>query len=167
MTMPSDYDAIIVGSGLSSLVCAANLAMRHWRVGVFERNAHLGGAILTTELTVPGFQHEAFSQFHPLFAGSEAFKLLGPELTTRGLKYLNTDLSFATLTPSGRTSVLTTSHEQNCAAFERFAPGDGEAWHRTVKDFTRDAPLVFGNPPPPKARSINNEPVLKQSTAIF
>lgn len=139
----SDYDAIVVGSGLSSLVCAANLARNNWRVGVFERNEHLGGAILTTELTVPGFKHEAFSCFHPLFVGSEAFKLLGPDLTARGLKYLSTDVSFSTLTSDGRTATLTTSHEKNCAAFEQFAPGDGEAWHRTVEEFTHNAPLVF------------------------
>ena len=45
-----DYDAILIGSGINSLACAALLARGGWRVCVLERNDYLGGAIKTEEL---------------------------------------------------------------------------------------------------------------------
>ena len=51
----AEYDAVIVGSGVNSLACAALLARGGWRVCVLERNDWFGGAIKTEELTEPGF----------------------------------------------------------------------------------------------------------------
>ncbi|HEY8235625.1 MAG TPA: FAD-dependent oxidoreductase, partial [Gaiellaceae bacterium] len=87
----ADHDAVIVGSGINSLACAALLARAGWDVCVLERSAHLGGAIQTAELTEPGFQHDVFSAWHPLWVGGAAHAELGDELAARGLEYLNTD----------------------------------------------------------------------------
>ena len=40
---------------------------------VLERNDWLGGAIRTAEITEPGFVHEVFASWHPLFTGSAAY----------------------------------------------------------------------------------------------
>ena len=95
----ADYDAVIVGSGINSLVAAATLARGGWRVCVLERNDELGGAIRTAEITVPGFTHDVFSAWHPLFVLSGAYAKLGEELRSRGLEYLTADLVTATLFP--------------------------------------------------------------------
>ena len=58
-------DAVLVGSGINALVAAALLAKTGWQVQVLERNDRLGGAIQTAEITVPGFQHDVFSAWHP------------------------------------------------------------------------------------------------------
>jgi phytoene dehydrogenase-like protein len=55
------FDAVIVGSGVNSLACAALLSRGGWRVCVLERNDWFGGAIKTEELTEPGFLHDVFS----------------------------------------------------------------------------------------------------------
>ena len=68
----ADYDAVIVGSGVNSLACGALLARAGWRVCVLERNDWLGGAIHTAELTEPGFHHDVFSAWHPLWVGGAA-----------------------------------------------------------------------------------------------
>ena len=107
------YDAVAIGSGINSLVAAALLAKKGWKVCVLERNDWLGGAIRTAEITERGFVHEVYSSWHPLFAGSAAYAELKGDLDARGLEYLNTELATATLFPDGRSVFLTTSHEEN------------------------------------------------------
>jgi phytoene dehydrogenase-like protein len=138
------YDVVFVGSGINSLVGAALLARAGRRVLVLERNNYLGGAIRTAEITEPGFVHEVFSSWHPLFLGSAAYAELAEELGARGLEYLNTELPTASLFPDGSAAFLTTSHDANVEEFERLSAGDGEAWRRTVEEFMPTADLAFG-----------------------
>jgi phytoene dehydrogenase-like protein len=138
------YDAIFVGSGINSLVGAALLAKGGWRVLVLERNNYLGGAVKTAEITEPGFQHEVFSSWHPLFTGSPAYAELESDLDARGLEYLNTETATATLFPDGSSAFLTSSRERNVEEFERHAAGDGAAWERTAETFLPNADLAFG-----------------------
>jgi phytoene dehydrogenase-like protein len=140
----SSFDAIFVGSGINSLAGGALLAKAGWRVCVLERNAELGGAIRTAELTEPGFRHEVFASWHPLFTGSAAYAELKDELEARGLEYLNTDLPTATLFPDGESAFLTTSLDDNVLEFERHAEGDGEAWRSVHDAFLQNADLAFG-----------------------
>lgn len=140
----TNWDAIFVGSGINSLVGAALLAKSGWKVCVLERNSWLGGAIRTAEITEPGFVHDIFSAWHPLFAGSEAFGILKKDLTAHGLEYLNTEYPTATLLPDGSAAFLSTSQPSNVEEFERLAAGDGAAWARTVDDFLKNAELAFG-----------------------
>jgi len=140
----SAYDAVFVGSGINSLVGAAVLAKAGWKVCVFERNSWLGGSIRTAEITEPGFRHDLFSGWHPLFAGSEAYALLKTDLQARGLEYLNTEYPTASLFPDGSAAFLSTSHEKNREHFEALKPGDGIAWEEIVSAFGRKADIAFG-----------------------
>ncbi|HKC74663.1 MAG TPA: NAD(P)-binding protein, partial [Chloroflexota bacterium] len=92
-------DAVLVGSGINALVAAALLAKAGWQVQVLERNDSLGGTVQTAEITVPGFQHDVFSAWHPLFVGSAAYRELQKDLQVRGLTYLNTAVATASLYP--------------------------------------------------------------------
>lgn len=140
----SSYDAIFVGSGINSLVGAALLAKAGWKVLVLERNSWLGGAIRSEEITEPGFVHDLYSAWHPLFTGGGAYALLKDDLHAYGLEYLNTDLPTASLFPDGSTAFLSTSQEENCKEFDRLATGDGAAWEATVSSFLEHADLAFG-----------------------
>jgi phytoene dehydrogenase-like protein len=142
--MSSEHDAVIVGSGINSLACAALLARAGWNVCVLEREAELGGAIRTAELTEPGFLHDVFSAWHPLWVGGAAHAELAGELAERGLEYLNTDHPTATLFPDGEAAFLTTSTEGNATELERHASGDGDAWRKTIAGFGAEAELAFG-----------------------
>ncbi|MCL4738751.1 MAG: NAD(P)/FAD-dependent oxidoreductase [Burkholderiaceae bacterium] len=132
-------DAIIVGSGINSLVCAALLARAGRRVRVLEREAVLGGCIRTDELTLPGFRHDTLSTAHPLFLVGPAYETLGPALHAAGLAYCNTDSPTAVLTPDGRHLVLRTSRQRNMAAFG----ADGAALDAALADVARRTPLLF------------------------
>jgi phytoene dehydrogenase-like protein len=140
----ADHDAVIVGSGINSLACAALLARAGWSVCVLEREPMLGGAIRTEALTEPGFLHDVFSAWHPLWVGGAAHAELGDELAERGLEYLNTEHPTGTLFPDGEAAFLTTSTEGNAAELERHAAADGDAWRKTIAGFGAEAELAFG-----------------------
>src|SRR5882724_3428081 len=140
----SRHDAVIVGSGVNSLACAALLARAGWNVCVLERSAYLGGAIQTAELTEPGFHHDVFSAWQPLWVGGAAHAELGDELAARGLEYLNTDYPSATLYPDGEAAFLLGSADANAEELDRHAAGDGDAWREMLDGFFPNADLAFG-----------------------
>jgi phytoene dehydrogenase-like protein len=133
----SDYDAVIVGSGINSLACGALLARGGWHVALLERNAWLGGAIHTAELTEPGFVHDVFSAWHPLWVGGAAHAQLGDDLAARGLEYLNTDLPSATAFPDGGSAFLVRTAEGNAAEI-------GPEWPGVLERFFPNTDLAFG-----------------------
>src|SRR5262249_25436071 len=138
------WDAIFVGSGINALVGAVILAKAGWKVCVLERNSWIGGNIRTAEVTEPGFLHDLYSGWHPLFTGSEAYSVLKSDLETRGLKYLNTAYPTATLFQDGQAAFLSTSPQENIQHFETWVAGDGESWNRSVADFMARSDLGFG-----------------------
>jgi len=140
----ADHDAIFVGSGINSLACAALLARGGWKVCVLERSATLGGAIQTAELTEPGYRHDVFSAWHPLWVGGAAHAELGDELAAHGLEYLNTDHPTATLYPDGEAAFLLRDADANADELDRHAKGDGDAWRRVLDGFFPNADLAFG-----------------------
>ena len=142
--MPRAFDAVVIGSGINSLACAALLARGGWSVCVLEREDELGGAIKTAEITEPGYLHDVFSAWHPLWVGGAAHAELGDELAARGLEYLNTELPTATLFPDGESAFLLRTGDANAAELDRHAAGDGEAWGRMLESFFPNADLAFG-----------------------
>src|SRR5438477_103773 len=133
----ADYDAIVVGSGVNSLACAALLARADWRVCVLERNDWFGGAIKTEELTEPGFLHDVFSAWHPLWVGGAAHAELGDDLAARGLEYLNTELPTATAFPDGGAAFLLRTVDGNAEEL-------GPEWPDVLERFLPNADLAFG-----------------------
>ncbi len=68
MAQTTDFDVVVIGGGHNGLTCACYLAAGGLRVGVFERNEHVGGAALTEEFH-PGFRNSVaaytVSLLHP------------------------------------------------------------------------------------------------------
>ena len=89
--MSDEADTIIVGSGINGMVAAAELALAGWSVILLERNAVIGGFIASEERTLPGYLHDTFSSWHPLFVSGPAYATLGERLHQHGLEYRNTD----------------------------------------------------------------------------
>jgi len=137
MAASTDYDAVLVGSGVNALACGALLARGGWRVCVLERNDWLGGAIRTAELTEPGYLHDVFSAWHPLWVGGAAHAELGDELAARGLEYVNTDLPTATAFPDGEAAFLVRDAEGNAREL-------GPEWPGVLERFFPNADLAFG-----------------------
>jgi phytoene dehydrogenase-like protein len=113
-----EADAIIVGSGINGLVAAAELAHAGWSVILLERNAEIGGFIATEERTLPGYLHDTFSSWHPLFVSGPAYAALGELLRRHGLEYRNTDgWVTASVADDGRATLAHRDPERTAAEF--------------------------------------------------
>ena len=82
--MDDSVDVAIIGSGINSLVAAAELALDGKRVCIIERSDRLGGFIHSAERTLPGFIHDSFSSWHPLFVSGGAYAALGQGAACQG-----------------------------------------------------------------------------------
>jgi phytoene dehydrogenase-like protein len=133
----AEYDAVVVGSGINGLACGALLAKSGWSVCVLERNDWFGGAIKTAEITAPGYRHDVFSAWHPLWVGGPVHPQLADDLARHGLEYLNTELPTATCFPDGESAFLLRTAEGNAAEL-------GEEWHGVLESFFPNADLAFG-----------------------
>lgn len=125
--MSGDVDAVLIGAGHNCLVAANVLRERGWSVLVLEAEDEPGGAVKSGELTEPGFTSDLFSAFYPLAAASPAIRALG--LERHGLRWRRAPLAVAHPQPDGTCAVISADIEETAASLERFAPGDGAAWH--------------------------------------
>ncbi len=133
----ADHDAVVVGSGINGLACAALLAKAGWNVCVLERNDWFGGCIHTAEITEPGFHHDVLSAWHPLWVGGPVHAQLGTDLARHGLEYVNTDFPTATAFPDGDSAFLLRTADANAGEL-------GAEWHGVLESFSPTADLAFG-----------------------
>lgn len=81
--MEATEEFATLGSGVTLLVAAAELPLAGKRLYILGRRDPLGAFIHSSERTLPGFIHDRFSSWHPLFVSGAAYKVLGQELHTR------------------------------------------------------------------------------------
>ncbi len=124
------YDAVVVGAGHNGLVCALYLARAGWKVLVLERNERVGGAVMSGEVTRPGFVHDLYAMNQNLFLGSPVYAELGEDLERHGLRYKTSPKPYSNVFPDGtslrvykdqdRTLKLLREHDaEDAAGFER------------------------------------------------
>ena len=91
--MKEHYDAVIIGSGQNGLAAAIRLQQTGLSTLVVEGAETPGGATKTSELTLPGFQHDVGSSIHPLGVDSPFFRNL--PLGEHGLEWIYPEVAFA------------------------------------------------------------------------
>ncbi len=157
------HDAIIIGSGPNSLVAASFLSKAGWSVLLLERNERPGGGLRTDELTLPGFKHDVYAGFLILFAISQAYAELAPDLAARGLTFANTDTPLGVSLPGGRATILTRDMERNIAEAERLHPGDGAGWADLVQSLGARAGQIF----PLLSSELTSNPAREMMRQLF
>jgi phytoene dehydrogenase-like protein len=131
-------DAVVVGSGPNGLAAAITLAEKGRSVLVLEAADRPGGAVVTEELTLPGFRHDTFSSVYPAAAASPVFARM--QLERHGLRWVHPRYCYAHPLPGGRAAVLAQSLDDTAASLNALHAGDGDRW----RDFAGPYVARFG-----------------------
>lgn len=137
------YDAIVIGSGHNALVTSAYLARAGWSTLVLERSERPGGAVVSEEVTRPGFISDLFATNMNLFLGSPAFAELGPDLERHGLAFAAGAHPFANVYPDGRALRVYRDAERTHAGLAAHDRRDAEGWRELDRLYERLSPALF------------------------
>lgn len=119
-------DVVVIGSGINGLVAAAELARSGRAVCLVEAADRLGGFLASDELTLPGFVHDTYSSWHPLFVTGGAYAALGADLHRHGLAYANAEDAVTGSVSGGGRAVL--AHRDPARTVAQFSDHDRAAY---------------------------------------
>lgn len=145
------YDAIVVGAGHNGLVCALYLARAGWKVLVLERNERVGGAVMSGEITRPGFVHDLYAMNQNLFLGSPVYAELGEDLARHGLRYKTSPKPYSNVFPDGTSLRVYQDQDRTLELLRQHDAGDAEGFERLYekyKAFGKSFLPVYGTPLP-------------------
>lgn len=145
------YDAIVVGAGHNGLVCAVYLARAGWKVLVLERNERVGGAVMSGEITRPGFVHDLYSTNQNLFLGSQAYAELSGDLERVGLRYRTSQKPYGNIYPDGSSLRVYSEPERTLEILREHDARDAEGWsqlYEKYQSFSQTLLPLLGVPMP-------------------
>jgi phytoene dehydrogenase-like protein len=128
------FDAVVVGAGPNGLVAAVTLAMHGRRVLLVEAADHVGGAMRTEELTLPGFRHDVGATVLPLALASRAFREIELEV-----EWAHPPVAAAHPLDDAEAALVYRDVDRTASGFGR----DGRAWRALIGATARAGyPLV-------------------------
>lgn len=146
-------DAIVVGAGPNGLAAAITLARRRWKVLLIEAAPHVGGAVSSAELTLPGFVHDRGSAIHPFGVGSPILRSL--PLERHGLRWVYSPTPLAHLIDEREAVLL----RRSVSATARGLGDDGRSYERLMRPLARHwealSGAVLGPLIPPPLRPLS------------
>lgn len=131
------YDAIVIGAGHNGLVAAIYLARAGWDPLVVERNATIGGAVRSAEITEEGFVHDIYSTNQNLFLGSPVYDEFGDELAEHGLGFSTSDKPYCNVFPDGTCLRVYQDEQRTREELRAHDPRDAEGWAELHDRFQR------------------------------
>jgi phytoene dehydrogenase-like protein len=141
--------ALVIGSGPNGLSAAIALLQDGVEVEVREAAGHLGGALHTEELTLPGFLHDICATVQPLAVGSPFFRSLD-----LGVEWVHPGAPAAHPLDDGTAVMLERGIAETADGLGR----DGAAYRRLVEPLVEAwdglAPVLLGPLPSPPRRTL-------------
>lgn len=151
----ADADFILVGAGHNTLGAACYLALCGQKVLVLEKNAHVGGGVISEEVTLPGFRHDSHAsgvvhlQGHPIVTSDE-LGLMG----RYGLKFAYPEASYMTIFSDGTSLTCYADLDRACADIAKFSTEDAQSYRALVGMMDGIMPMInmaMARPPIPFA----------------
>lgn len=146
------HEIVVVGGGHNGLVVAAYLAKAGMDVLVVERQARCGGGVVSEELTLPGFRHDAFSSDHALIQANPLISRDELGLQSKyGLKYITHSPGTAFVFPDDRALILYDELDKTCESISQFSRRDAEVYPKFIeacREMENILSLYMFSPPP-------------------
>lgn len=136
-------DAILIGAGVNSLVCAAHLQARGWSVAIYEANGEPGGAVKSGAYTAEGFRHDWAAMNLSLFAGGGFHQQYAETLAAHGLAFAPVANCFATAFPDGTWLGISNDAQANRARIATVSETDAAVWADLTDGFGKQAEAIF------------------------
>ncbi len=113
---------------------------------ILERADRLGGFIASGEVTLPGFLHDTYSSWHPLFVSGAGYGVLKDDLHRHGLAYANTDTEVcATVSPDRNDRGAVVAYRDPVRTADAFEhTEDRDAYRGILAEMDRRSSTVFG-----------------------
>lgn len=139
----SAHDVVVIGGGVNGLTAALFLAEQGYDVALLERNAEVGGAIASAQVTEPGLVHDLYSTNQNLFLASAVHARFGARFEQRGLRFAHTDLPFANVYPGAASLRVVGDVAETLRGLGSHDPADAAGFGRLYELYQRYAPTLF------------------------
>ena len=127
----ANFDVILIGGGHNSLIVAAYLAKAGINVCILERNPHVGGGVITKEVTLPGFKHDLCSTQHWFISANPLIRNDELKLQSKyGLNYIPADPSTAIIFPDESSIVFHRDIDKTCESIAKISQRDAETYRK-------------------------------------
>lgn len=143
MVKMSDFDAIVIGSGINGLTCAAILAKAGWKVVIIEQADMPGGAAKSSELTQKGFISDWYSTNVGSFLNGPFYQEHKNELEENGFTPVFSDKPFANLFPDGTGVKIYQDQDKTNDQIKKLSMNDFNAWQQLKEDFEEYSPELL------------------------
>ncbi len=131
-------DVVVIGSGPNGLAAAIELQKNGLQVVIVEGADTIGGGTRTSELTLPGFNHDHCSAVHPMGYLSPFFQSLS--LQEHGLEWVFPKASIAHPLDNEPAVIQYRSIEDTKLSI---GGRDGVKWEKTLTPFVKKADVLF------------------------
>lgn len=139
----SDYDAIVIGSGINGLTCSAILAKSGWKVLVIEQADMPGGAAKSSELIKEGFIHDWYATNLGSFLSGPFYRLFQNELANNGFSPVISDKPFASVFPDKTGVKVYQDNDKTNDQFKKLSLKDYNAWEQLKEDYDEFTPELL------------------------